>query len=80
MEWASAYDTNGTDWGTNTPSPFAGAMADEKSWLNGHVPGYNKLQEVMKSHGGYGIRPSWNFLHNGPFLHGVARFTGGRFS
>jgi hypothetical protein len=48
MEWASAYNANETDWGTNTPSPFAGAMADEKSWLNGHVPGYDKLQRSWR--------------------------------
>ena len=44
MERALAYDSNGKDWETNTPSPFADGMADEKSWLNGHVPGYDKLQ------------------------------------
>ena len=48
MEGALAYDRNGTDWGTNTPSPFADGMADEKSWLNGHVPGYDKLQRSWR--------------------------------
>jgi hypothetical protein len=31
MEWVSAYDKNETDRKTNTPSPFADGMAEEKS-------------------------------------------------
>jgi hypothetical protein len=44
MEWVSAFDRKEVGRRTNTTSPFAGGMADEKSWLNGHVPVYYELE------------------------------------
>ena len=65
---------NRTGWETNRPSPFGDGMADEKSWLNGHVPGYDKLQgswRIIKGMGSDLLGISYTKVHSCTVLLGL---------
>lgn len=52
---------------TDTPSPFAGVIADEKSWLKGQVPGYDELQEprtITRGKGSNLLETSYKAVHS----------------